>query len=174
MLRASDDGRWLLAHRPRVSLETVEALGLSRLPPGTLGRSLYAHLAGNGLLRELVLPPSPFPLSDDAAYAKARWRETHDLRHVVTGLGTSVRDEVVLQAFQLGQFANRFAGLQMIVGPILSPCRPDRLVRDYARAVRAGHAAVPLAPVRWEDWLHRPVSEVRRALGVAPLGVLWP
>lgn len=168
-MRADPDGRWLLAHRPRVCARTLDVDRLRRLPEGTLGQRFLRHLTDHDLLRDVHIPPSPFALSDEAAYAKARWRETHDFRHVLTGLGTSIRDEIVLQAFQLGQYPNRFALVQMTVGPVLAPCDPVRLIRDYRRAWRAGRRAAPLVNVRWEDLWDRPVDALRRALEVEAL-----
>lgn len=121
------------------------------------------------MLRDLVLLPSPFQISADASYARARWRETHDVRHVLTGLGVGIRDEIVLQAFQLGQFDNRFAKLQMLVGPVLEPTAPLALIRDYRRAFAMGRRAVPLIRVRWELLWDRPLDAVRATLGVGPL-----
>lgn len=168
-MRADPDGRWLLAHRPRVCARTLDLAWLRSLPAGTLGERFLRHLADHDLLRDVDIPPSPFALPDDAAYAKLRWRETHDFRHVLTGLGTSIRDEIVLQAFQLGQYPNRFALAQMSVGPVLAPCDPVRLIRDYRRAWRAGRRAARLVNVRWEGLWDRPVGELRRALGVEVL-----
>jgi ubiquinone biosynthesis protein COQ4 len=172
VLRADPDGRALLAERPRVTLGTLDPSAMAALPDGTLGRELHRHLATNDLLRDVEIPPSPFELPDEAAYAKLRWRETHDFRHVVTGLGTSIRDEIVLQAFQYGQFANRFAIVQMSVGPWLSPttCLGPTLIRDYRAAIAAGRRAAPLITARWERWLTEPVSAVRARLGVDKIG----
>jgi ubiquinone biosynthesis protein COQ4 len=169
-MREDPDGRWLLERRPRIHSRTLDLPYLRSLPPGTLGEGFLQHLIRNDLLRDVEIPPSPFPMSEEAAYAKARWRETHDLRHVMTGLGISIRDEIVLQAFQLGQFHNRFALVQMTVGPLLAPCHPLRLLRSYARAWRAGRAAVPLVCVRWEELWAVPVEELRRQLHVPVLG----
>lgn len=169
-MRQTEDGRWLLTHQPRVDTRSLDPARLASLPDGTLGREAYRHLSQHGLLRDVEIPPSPFPLPADAVYAKTRWRETHDFRHVLTGLGVSIRDEIVLQAFQLGQFHNRFAVFQMTFGPVLAPCHPGALARDYLRAWRAGRRAARLISVRWETLLDRPVEALRRDLGVERLG----
>jgi ubiquinone biosynthesis protein COQ4 len=168
-MRADPGGRWLLEHRPRVHSRTLDLGYLRSLPPGTLGERFLQHLIRHDLLRDVEIPPSPFPLSDEGAYAKARWRETHDFRHVMTGLGVSIRDEIVLQAFQLGQFHNRFALVQMTAGPLLAPCHPLRLLRDYLGAWQAGRSAVPLICVRWEALWEQPVERLREELRIVAL-----
>ena len=169
IMRADPDGRWLLQHRPRISSGTLDERLLRSLPEGTLGERFLRHLTDNDLLRDVEIPPSPFPLSEEADYAKARWRETHDFRHVLTGLGISIRDEIVLQAFQLGQLPNWFARVQMTAGPLLAPCDPAALARSYLRAWRAGREAVPLACVRWEELWDVPVERLRKELRVGVL-----
>ena len=171
-MRSNAAGRRLLREKPRVTSKTLDREHLSSLPLSTLGGAFFAHLEAHDLLRDIELAPSPFPGTPDAEYAKLRWRETHDFRHVLTGLGVSIRDEVVLQAFQLGQYGNRFAVAQMTVGPLLAPrsCLGPSLLRDYRAAYRAGRAAHPLVTVRWESLFEREVAEVRQQLGVPCLG----
>ncbi len=168
-LRQTDDGRALLAEQPRIDLQSVDVDAMRALPDDTLGHQVLQHLERNALLADIELPQCPFPLSPAATYAKQRWRETHDIRHVLTGLGIDIRDEIVLQAFQLGQFHNRFAMVQMTVGPLLSPMAPGPLLRDYRRAFRAGRAARPLIDVRWEGLWDRRVEELRVVLGISRL-----
>jgi ubiquinone biosynthesis protein COQ4 len=168
-LEQSATGRRLLAERPRIDLASVDVDAMRTLPPDTLGHQVLDHLERNALLADIELPTCPFDLSPAAAYAKRRWRETHDIRHVLTGLGISIRDEIVLQAFQLGQFHNRFALVQMTVGPLLSPMAPGPLLRDYRRAYQAGRAARSLIDIPWERYWDRRVDELRVVLGVRPL-----
>lgn len=168
-MRADEDGRRLLRERPRLDVAGADVDAFRGLPDGTLGRELLRHLEDADLLRDPPLVPSPFEMSPDAEYAKTRWRETHDVRHVLTGLGVGLRDEVVLQAFQLGQLPNRFAVVQMTVGPLLQPMDPVSLIRDYRRAWLAGRRARPLFQVRWESLWDRRVEDLRVVYGVPRL-----
>ena len=168
-MAADADGQWLLAHRPRITLADVDVDALRRLPDGYLGREVIRHLENAGLLQDIALKPSPFQMSSEAEYARTRWRETHDIRHVLTGLGVSLRDEIVLQAFQLGQFPNRFALVQMTVGPLLEPTPPLALIRDYRRAYLMGQQAQSLINIRWESLWEERVEDVRARVGVGQL-----
>jgi len=168
-LVSTEEGRRLFEERAALDLGSVDVAAMRALPPGTLGHEVIAHLERNGLLRDVPIPPSPFPLSELGAYAKQRWRETHDIRHVLTGLGTSIRDEVVLQAFQLGHFANRFALVQMAVGPLLDPSALPGLVPRYLAAHRAGREARRLVGVPWEQRWDWRVEDLRVTLNVPPV-----
>ena len=170
---AGDPG-WqeLLRERPRFQLETVDLQGLAELPDGTLGRELLRHLVDHDLLHGERHPDNPYPASEQAEYAKIRWRETHDVRHVLTGVETSVHDEIVLQAFQLGQFFNWFSVTTMLGGPFLSPrdsLRP-KMLRDCYTAFDAGRQAKPMFTVYWERLYAQPVSELRERFNVRWIG----
>jgi ubiquinone biosynthesis protein COQ4 len=172
--QVAGDPEWreVLAVRPRFQKETVDLGALATLPDGTLGRELLRHLVDHRLLGGERHPDCPFPASDAAGYAKVRFRETHDVRHVLTGLDISVHDEIVLQAFQLGQVWNWFAVTTIAFGPLLDVrrCLGPSFVRACLRAYRAGKAAAPLFPVFWERLYDRDVAELRRRFGVARLG----
>ncbi|MBX2802298.1 MAG: ubiquinone biosynthesis protein COQ4 [Myxococcales bacterium] len=170
----ADDPRWhvLLDRRPRFQKETVDLDALADLPDGTLGRELLRHLVDHDLLGGERHPVCPYPASDEAAYAKIRWRETHDVRHVLTGLDTSIHDEILLQAFQHGQFFNWFAVSTVAFGPFMDPrrCLSPGMAHRCWRACRAGRRALPLFVVFWEDLYDRRVDELRHKFGVERIG----
>jgi ubiquinone biosynthesis protein COQ4 len=162
----------VLRVRPRFQPETVDLDALAALPDGTLGRELLRHLVDHRLLGGERHPDCPYPASDAAAYAKVRFRETHDVRHVLTGLDISVHDEIVLQAFQLGQVFNWFAVTTIAFGPLLDPrrCLRPAMVRAAVAAWRAGRDAELLFPVFWERLYDQDVRSLRRRFGVVRLG----
>lgn len=168
-LGGTEDGRRLLEHRPSLDLASVDVDALRALPVGTLGYEVLAHLERNRLLADVVIPPSPFPMSEEGTYAKQRWRETHDIRHVLTGLTTELRDEIVLQAFQLGHFYNRFALVQMTVGPLLDLRIVPGLMSDYRAAYLAGRRARRLIGLPWEERWDWRVEDLRVSLNIPPL-----
>jgi len=91
---------------------------------------------------------------------------------VLTGLTTSVHDEIVLQAFQAGHFFNWFAIVITAFGIFYEPrrCLRPSMIRTWYRAWRAGRAARPLFPVYWERLYDRNVHDLRREFHVARLG----
>lgn len=174
-LAQTEDGRRLLDERPSLLVRQLDERGVREAPPGTLGRAVYEHLARVDLVADVPTPDCPFELSDEAQYAKHRWRQTHDFRHVVTGLSTDLHQEITLQAFQLGQIRNWMAMAQIAVGPLIAPweCRPNRIAPLFLRAFDAGRRAAPLFDVWWEEMLFESVADVRVRLHVTPIGPLW-
>ncbi|MBX2802299.1 MAG: fatty acid desaturase [Myxococcales bacterium] len=166
-------GRRLLEERPSLRATLTQDV-LERLPVGSLGRTLHQHLLGQGVLSDITLPDSPYAEHADASFAKMRWRETHDLRHVLTGLGVGVPDESLLHAFQLGQHFNPFSLVIVLFGPLYGHREQSPLVTwsRVPEAYRAGRAARLTADYPYEEHLHLPVAEVRRQLAITPLGHL--
>jgi ubiquinone biosynthesis protein Coq4 len=73
---------------------------LAQLPPGTLGRCFAEYIQATGFDPNYY---RPLPITDDTNYVVTRLRQTHDLWHLVTGLGSDVKGELGLQAFCLAQ-----------------------------------------------------------------------
>ena len=165
-MAADPEGRRILAERPRIYVGRFAIADLEALPPSTLGGAWYRHLRDNDFIADVPVPPAPLPEAADTAFWKARWRETHDFRHVLTGLSASTPDEVTLAAFQFAQVPNLFSALVVLLGPIYGwrERNPLRTWSAQPRAFLAGWRCPPRARVYWEELLDRPLDEVRTQL----------
>lgn len=97
-LRESDYGRRLLAERPTLQGPDLDLSKLAALPDGTLGREFARYFERNGIHPFLTT----FAIDSDDVFLTKRYRETHDLLHVLTGYPTHMLGEMELQAFVLG------------------------------------------------------------------------
>ena len=163
-LRSTAAGRALLAKRPAIDASAVDYAALRALPEDTLGGA-YARM----LLREHLDPDlfqAPPGLPAELAYVAQRIRQTHDLWHVLTGLGTDIPSEVALQAFTQQQIGSETARLITLFGQLFFGLRFPQL-RSLVRKYRAlGQRAVYLLEVPWEEmWEHR-LADVRSELGL--------
>jgi ubiquinone biosynthesis protein COQ4 len=107
MWREAPEGRRLLDQRPTLQGRDLDLDALARLPAGTLGHEFMRYLRDNGIEPFVTA----FPIESDVDYLSKRYRETHDLFHVITGYGTDVVGEMELQAFVLGNLGVRQAVL---------------------------------------------------------------
>src|SRR5258708_15872712 len=73
---------------------------LAKLPADTLGGAYARHIKANGLPTDFY---EHLPARPRMHYLRLRIRRTHDIWHVLTGLGTDEFDEVALHAFYSGQ-----------------------------------------------------------------------
>lgn len=164
----TDEGRELLTDRPTLQGETLDLPGLSALPEGTLGRAFARYFEDNR-----IQPfTTPFELRSDTDYLIRRYRETHDLVHVVTGYGTDSLGEMEVQAFVAGNLGLRSCWLILAVGALLRQhgLPPIWRYTDRLRAAhRRGRRAKRLLSLRFERHWESPVAEVQHLLGLSQL-----
>lgn len=173
--RAAEDtgARRILEKRPSLAAGDLDLEVLRRYPAGTLGHALSQYYAANEI---------PFCTTQAAEhpidYFSKRYRETHDIYHVVTGYGTDVVGEMELQACVMGNLGHRSPRLMLPLGFVGARVSDDFLgssrqpvrvgVIDYYRRVfaayRRGKRAVPLLDVMFEDHWGSLVLELRRRL----------
>ena len=175
-MRQHPDGKTLLEERPSMQAEDVDLDAWWALPEGTLGRELAQYYEDHQI--------EPFstdqPLRNDVDYVSKRYRETHDIYHLLTGYGTDVMGEMQLQAFVRGNLGIRaplmilpFAFLSAKFGKEDSDDAPLEL-GEYMHKVRAaqkrGATIEPLIHIRFEDHMARPIKELRQMFldGEAP------
>jgi ubiquinone biosynthesis protein Coq4 len=150
---------------PDISPERLEAL-----PDGTLGKTYAQFIRENGItpLKTLLAMGEPKTL---LAYQARRAYKLHDLMHVVLDTDASVLGEVPIVAYSLGQArreaarapAMALAVLVMNIG-LRRPHEMREAVRRAARWLDIGERARWHVTFRVEDYLERPVGEVREAM----------
>jgi ubiquinone biosynthesis protein COQ4 len=159
------EGRELLAARPSLQGPELDLAALARLPEGTLGHAFARYFRDNG-----VQPfESPFEVRNDVDYLSKRYRETHDLAHVVAGYGTDIVGEMELQAFMLGNLGIPTAVLILLFSSLKQVGETAGFSRRaYARrlwaAYRHGKRSEQLLRVRFERFFETPVAELRARL----------
>lgn len=157
------------AFRDRLRLPPIPFKDLEKLPDGTLGKTLAVHMLAAGLDANLIKVPVE---EDDASYLLAHLYETHDIWHVVSGCGNDEVGEIAVGGFYAGQVPAPFFVFLLAIGFLNTafsrPAQlPDRL-EGFARAYLAGRRADALFGTDWTTLWTRPLSEVRRALGIEP------
>ncbi len=164
-LLRTEDGRQLLAQRPELQGSDLRLDELSRLPPQTLGHQLARYYVEN----KISPFESPYEVRNDVDYLAKRYRETHDIAHVLTGYRTDVLGEMELQAFMLGNLGIRTALLILaysvatwsLGGP------PGLFVRRIRAAYQRGVRSKQLLRLRYEHHWQTPVEELRQLAGIA-------
>ncbi|KAH8398771.1 hypothetical protein KR222_003126 [Zaprionus bogoriensis] len=166
-MEASEEGRRILADKPRISSMTVDLNHLETLPPDTFGATYVKFLKDNK-----VTPDSRMEVRflDDPklAYLMTRYRECHDLIHTVLNMPTNMLGEVAVKWVEALN-----TGLPMCYGGAVFGAvrlRPKQR-REYLRrylpwAVENGKQIKPLMPVYWEKRWEQNVNELRSELGI--------
>ena len=155
------------AFRDRVRIAPITLEELAAMPPGSLGAA-FADYCASG-----KLDPAIFfgrPASTDIEYMSAHLYETHDIWHVVTGIGTDVDSELGLQAFYLAQFTSHLALTLLTLGLFRTLLLERHTYRGRLDAISSGWVlgkkTRPLFGIEWSLQWQRPLSEIRVELGL--------
>ncbi len=108
---------------------------------------------------------------EELAYVLQRYREAHDLWHVLFGVTrVTVAHEVGLKWVEALQTGLPVAALAALVGPLrLSWSQQRHLVaRVLPWALRNARTNVDLLSVYYEQHFHEPLEHVQSALGIEP------
>ena len=152
----------------------LEPARLEALPDGTLGREYARFIRANQIdpLGNLLVLSRPKNLLE---YQFWRAYKLHDVLHIVLDCDATALGEVPIVAYSLGQ-----ARSTSVRAPAMALCvlllhmalrRPEQFqtaVRLAAQWMHRGEQTRGYATHRLEEWMERPVSEVR-ALVLAPV-----
>jgi ubiquinone biosynthesis protein COQ4 len=166
-LLETEEGRELLTTRPALQGSSIDLAALGRLPKGTLGHEFARYFEDNK-----IFPfESPYEVRNHVDYLAKRYRETHDIAHVLTGYRTDVLGEMELQAFMVGNLGIR-TGVLILTYSVVKRLH-GLSAREYARklreAYRRGARSPQLIRVRYERYWETPVEALRQEMGIPPL-----
>lgn len=161
----------ILAARPEIDDTTVDFAALRQLPETTLGGAYVRHLDRNALSIYTGATSRKFVHDADVRYLIHRYRQTHDIWHVLVGVGTKGHEEVLLHAFTLGLMGLPVSAMIVALGTvkhIVLERRWRALRHGLREAFANGRAAAPLVTVRWESLWDRPLESVREQFAIRP------
>ena len=149
---------------------------LRQLPPETLGGAYARHLDRYRL--EMFADETPEDHIDDpdVRYLIQRYRQVHDIWHVLLGLGTRGHEEVLVHAFVLGHLGLPVSAMIVLLGGlkhIVFERRWAALRHAVREAFDSGRDAEPLLLVQWENLWSEPVDGLRQRYGIRPSTPAW-
>lgn len=164
-LKAQPEVAAIMRERYLTGLVDVEEL--ARLPEGTLGLAFARHILDHGFDPDYF---RKLEVKTDLDYVMLRMRQTHDIWHVVTGIGTDPIGELAVKAFELAQTHRPLAAVICAGGVMRYMLKtPDELsmvIEAIDKGYRLGQEARPFLAQRWEAGWDRPLQEWRDKLDV--------
>ena len=159
-------GRAVLADRPALTQEAL-AEQLHGLPRESLGGAYAAFLERHGFDPD---ERSEVQFVDDAdlAYVMMRYRQVHDLWHVLYALPPSLLGEVALKWLEAAQTGLPMAAMAAAAGGLrLKPSERAAVTRHVLPwAAQHARSGVDLMSVYYEREFARPLDELRCELGI--------
>jgi len=152
----------ILHEKPRINSTTVDLEKLSRYPEGTLGWEYVRFLKAYKITPDSRLPVR-FIDDPELAYIMQRYREAHDLVHVVTGQPTNMLGEVVVKWIEGIQ-----TGLPMCVtgglfgATRLRPKQRGKYVNSHLKwAIDVGFTSKLFLNIYYEQRWEQPLNELK-------------
>ncbi len=140
---------------------------LRDMPEGSLGREYARFMDRRGFEPESRLPVR-FVEDPRDAWVLQRYRDVHDLWHVLTGMPTNLLGEIAQKWFEATQTGLPVAILSAVAGPVrLSSEKRSMLARELVPwAVGSARESAELLAIRYEDYLERDVDDLRKEWGI--------
>ncbi|CCH41628.1 hypothetical protein BN7_1169 [Wickerhamomyces ciferrii] len=160
MLQTST-GRSILRERPLMNNETLDPEWLKTLPENSLGFQ-YLKFTEDGDSRA----PVKLIQDEELAYVFLRYRQTHDIVHILTKSKIDLAGELPVKAFEFGNTGLPMTGLACFAWFKLSDKRKARI--NMFDSFLNGLQSKPFIGVKWEDFMEWDVEDVRKELGVIP------
>ena len=160
-------GRAVLHDRPLITSATLPLARLEALPPASLGAAYARFLRRHGFdpdeRSEVRFVDDP-----DLAYVMTRYRQVHDLWHVLCGLPPSMVGEVALKWLEAAETGLPMCALGAVAGGVRLKPAQRALVLRHVVPWAARHAArgADLMCVYYERELEKDVDELRDELRI--------
>jgi len=164
-MRRHPVGRAVLHDRPIISSATLPHERLRALPADTLGGA-YAVFLERHRFDPDERSAVQFVDDEELAYVMTRYRQVHDLWHVLCDLPPSLLGEVALKWLEVAQTGLPMCAAGAAAGGLRLPMAQRALVARHAVPWAARHArgGADLMSVYYERELERPLDALREEL----------
>ncbi|KAM8709095.1 hypothetical protein ACLKA7_015981 [Drosophila subpalustris] len=166
-MQSSEEGRRILAEKPRINTQTIDFNRLETLPPDTFGATYAKFLKDNKVTPDSRMEVR-FLEDPKLAYLMTRYRECHDLVHAALNMPTNMLGEVAVKWVEALN-----TGLPMCYGGAVFGAvrlrpkqRREYLKRYLPWAIDNGKQMKPLMPVYWEQRWEQNVNDLRAELSI--------
>ncbi|KAI3420129.1 Component of the coenzyme Q biosynthetic pathway [Globodera pallida] len=163
-------GAELLNTRPRINNKTIDRLWLASLPDGTMGKEYSGFLEGLSTSPD-ARPPVQFVDDDpELVYVMQRYRETHDLTHVLLQMRPNMLGEVTVKYFEAVQLGFPMCIAAAIFGALrLGPIHRRQLIdQNIPWAVQQAERGRFLLALDWESRFEQPIVDLQSECSIQP------
>ena len=160
-------------------ISNVQAEDVAHCAPGTLGKEVHDFITKSGLTLDFQFRFEP---TNDLEYFHKRFSQSHDIQHMVTGMGVDPVGEFALimvnTQIYYDYFSNALAGELTKFSTFLVASGLMRANLHYPQTMPAMMEAMtigiemgkrvkkPLFYVKWEDYWDWKIEDIREELGI--------
>jgi len=168
-MAADPVGRQILADKPRIRSSSVDVEYLSSLPENTFGHAYAKFLAERGFSPD-ERPDVHYVDDPELAYVMLRYRECHDLFHVILDAHTNMLGEIAVKWVEGIQLGLPMCVLGAIAGPVrLGPVHRQRYFSVFLPwSLEQGFKAKFLMNIYYEKHWEDDIDELRKQMNIEP------
>lgn len=169
-MMADEEGSLILRETPRINSNTVDLKKLESYPQNSLGYHYIKFLHDNNITcdtrRDVRFIDDP-----DLAYVMQRYREIHDLVHLILGMPTHMLGEVTVKWVEAIQFQIPMCWGAAVFGAYrLRPKQRHKYLNGYLDwAIECGKQSKFLLGVYYEKRWEQDIDELRKELKIVQL-----
>lgn len=163
-------GRRILRERPVVNSKNIDLEALKDYPVSTFGNAYYRFLKVNKVTPDTRLQVR-YVENEELAYIMQRYREIHDFIHTISGLSTTLVDEIALKWVEMANLGIPVTVLSSFFGIFsVNNTQKLRFIRDFLPwAVKHSSGTKKLfLNIYYEKEFLTPIDELRAELGIKP------
>jgi ubiquinone biosynthesis protein COQ4 len=167
-LYSSEEGLAILADRPLITPELHSSTIL--YPVSSLGAAYTSFMSGHEYSAD-ERTPVRFVTDSDHAYVMTRYRQTHDIWHVVCDLPPTVLGELALKCLEMLQTGLPMTAIATLFGPLrLTSKEREQLINIYLPWAWRQHQSLtqPFITVYWERYFNDDLATIRQRLNIVP------
>lgn len=168
-MAADPVGRQILSDKPRIRSPMVDTDYLASLPDNTFGKAYSDFLSQRGFTPD-ERPNVHYVDDPELAYVMLRYRECHDLFHVILDAHTNMLGEVAVKWVEGIQLGLPMCVLGAIAGPVrLGPVHRKRYFSVFLPwSVEQGFKAKFLMNIYYEKHWEDDIGELRKKMNIEP------
>jgi len=168
-MEADPVGRLILEEKPRIRTSSVDPEYLSSLPNNTFGKAYSDFLVKRGFSPD-ERPDVHYIDDPELAYVMLRYRECHDLFHVILDAHTNMLGEIAVKWVEGIQLGLPMCVLGAIAGPArLGPVHRQRYFSVFLPwSIEQGFKAKFLMNIYYEKHWEDDIDELRKEMNIEP------
>lgn len=168
-MAADPVGRQILAEKPRIRSSTVDLEYLASLPKNTFGFVYSRFLSTRGFSPD-ERPDVRYVDDPELAYVMVRYRECHDLFHVILDAHTNMLGEIAVKWVEGIQMGMPMCLLGAFAGPVrLGPVHRQRYFSVFFPwSIEQGFKAKFLMNIYYEKHWEDDIDDLRKRMNVEP------
>jgi len=168
-MAADPVGMRILADKPRITTKTVDLKRLGSLPSNTFGYTYANFMVSRGFSPD-ERPAVKYVEDAELAYVMQRYRECHDLFHVILGAHTNMIGEISVKWVEGIQLGFPMCYLGALAGPVrLGPVHMRRYFSTFLPwAIETGMKSKFLMNIYFEEHWEDDLEELRKNLNIEP------